>query len=87
MNRVIQRYGLDNPDFSPLLLKMIEDLESHPKSFPKKQGRLADARAYRLRYRGAAWRAVYLVIDELQEVEVLSLAPHDEAYAQAERRV
>jgi len=66
---------------------MIEELERDPKRFPKKSGKLADARAYALRHRGISWRAVFLVHEERREVEVLSLAPHDEAYAQAERRV
>jgi mRNA-degrading endonuclease RelE of RelBE toxin-antitoxin system len=67
---------------------MIDDLERDPKGVgEKKRGRLRGARAYELRYRSTAWRAVYIVREADRIVHVLSLAPHDAAYAKAERRI
>jgi len=83
----IQRYGIENEDFNPRIATMIADLESDPKSYPKKRDKLAEARAYSLQYRGATWRAIFLVEDDFSEVFVASFAPHDEAYNQAEQRL
>ncbi len=85
--KTIQRYGLENDDFNPTVLQMIEDLESDPKRFAKKSGDLAEARSYRLSYRSSAWRAVFVVDDVARVVKIIALDRHDEAYRQASRRI
>jgi len=59
----IQRYGIENEDFNPRIATMIADLESDPKSYPKKRDKLAEARAYSLKrplkYRGTTWRTLF----------------------------
>lgn len=66
---------------------MVEDLETDPKRYAKKRGKLADARSYRIRFRGTAWRAVFTVDDDARVVSIIALDRHDEAYRQAERRI
>jgi hypothetical protein len=66
---------------------MLADLERNPKAYPFKTGKLAEARAYHIAYRGATWRAIFIVDDDFAEVTVLAFGPHDPAYAQAERRI
>jgi len=85
--KAITRYGLQNEDFNPTIFAMIVDLEADPKRYEKKSGDLADARSYRLRYRNAAWRAVFTVDDNTRVVRIIALDRHDEAYRQAGRRI
>jgi hypothetical protein len=86
--RDIGEYGLQNRDFRPTLLALNIELRSNPKQFPKKSGRLKNARAAPLRYRGRhSWRAVFVLDECAREVFVLSLGPHDHAYEAAVRRV
>lgn len=83
----IESFGDHNPDFVPLIARMRDDLQRDPNAYPLKKGKLAEARAYHIEYRGATWRAVFIVDDDLAEVRVISFGPHDQAYAQAERRI
>ncbi len=62
-------------------------LRRDPKVFPKKSGPLRAARAAKLRFRGTAWRAVFTLDEATRTVTILSLGPHDRAYAEAERRL
>jgi hypothetical protein len=57
---------------------MLEDLERFPKSYPEKHDKLADARGYDIKYQGETWRAIYLIDDDIGEVDILSFGPHDE---------
>lgn len=79
-------YGLENPDFSPTLTELIEKLETNPKQFPKKRGKLRHARAAGLKFRAVSFRAVFVLDEEARTVSVLSLDKHDVAYAKAEHR-
>jgi hypothetical protein len=83
----ITRYGVQNADFVPLIATMLDELERNPKAYPLKTGKLAEARAYHIEYRGPTWRAIFIVDDEFSEFIVLSFGPHDPAYAEAERRI
>jgi mRNA-degrading endonuclease RelE of RelBE toxin-antitoxin system len=83
----VQRWGLANEDFAPTLEQLIAALELDPYQFPEKHGgRLADARAADLAYRGRTWRAVYDVDDDFHEVYILAIGEHSAAYDDAERR-
>jgi mRNA-degrading endonuclease RelE of RelBE toxin-antitoxin system len=81
-------FGLANPAFRPTLAHLVAELQRDPKQFPKKSGKLANARAASLRYRGReSWRAVFRLDEAKRVVFVMSLGPHDAAYAAAERRM
>ena len=83
----LRGYGLDDPRFRPTLRKLLDDLKCDPLSFPKKRGKLKDARAASLRFSNVTWRLVF-TIDELRRlVRVLAVAPHDTAYERASRRI
>ncbi len=82
------KFGLTNPAFRPILAELVASLKHDPKQYPKKSGKLADARAASLRYRGrASWRAVFRLDEADRSVLVLSLGPHDDAYDAAKRRM
>jgi hypothetical protein len=67
---------------------LIAALRRDPKQYPKKAGPLRNARAARLRFRSReAWRAVFVVDEQMRRVSVLSLGPHDRAYEEAVRRI
>lgn len=81
------KLGLANPAFRPKLAHLVAELKRDPKQFPKKSGKLANARAASLRYRGReSWRAVFRLDEAERSVYVMSLAPHDDAYDAAKRR-
>jgi hypothetical protein len=80
-------YGLSNTDFTPTLAELVASLEHDPKKFPKKKGKLKDARAADLKYRAVTFRAVFVLNEAARVVRVLSLDPHDAAYEKATRRV
>jgi mRNA-degrading endonuclease RelE of RelBE toxin-antitoxin system len=82
-----QQYGEQNPDFIPTFADLRNQLAINPKQFEKKQGKLKKARAAQLKRLGDAWRAVFTIDEERRIVRVLSLGPHDEAYAEAARRM
>jgi mRNA-degrading endonuclease RelE of RelBE toxin-antitoxin system len=84
----LAKFGLANPTFRPTLAHLVAELKRDPKQFPKKSGKLANARAASLRYRGReSWRAVFRLDEANRTVFVMSLGPHDDAYADAERRM
>jgi mRNA-degrading endonuclease RelE of RelBE toxin-antitoxin system len=73
--------------FRPPIAEILAFLETDPKRFAKKKGKLSNLRSVRLRYAdGIAWRLVFLVDDEAMAVYIFSFATHDVAYAEAERR-
>ena len=84
---LIRERGLADASLKPALLRVLAALQHDPKRFPKKSGPLRDARAAKLRFRGAAWRLVFTLDEERRAVKVLALGPHDRAYAEAERRL
>jgi len=85
----IARYGgEDSPAFTPTIRELKHDLATNPKQFPKKLGKLKDARAAHVRFAdGVEWVAVFRVFEESRTVRVSSFGPHDEAYAEAENRI
>ncbi len=87
VGRDIADYGLTCPDFVPTLKALVEALETNPKQFPKKQGRLKNARAASLKYGPVTYRAVFTLDEKTHVVKWLSLDPHDKAYAKAEKRI
>src|SRR5580658_1475727 len=85
--KVARRYGLHSAIFRPTLGQLVRLLEIEPKRFPKKRGRLRDARAAELLFAdGIAWRAVFTVSESTRTVRILAVGPHDRAYEEAERR-
>lgn len=88
VEKIVAKYGVDSDVFRPKIEDLIDALGADPKQFPKKKGRLRDARAADVRFAdGITWRAVFVVDENTMTVKMLSLAPHDVAYAEAERRV
>jgi mRNA-degrading endonuclease RelE of RelBE toxin-antitoxin system len=66
---------------------LLRALETNPKQFPKKHGKLGTVRAADVRFRdGVVWRAVFSLDEATRTVLVQALGPHDTAYADAERR-
>jgi hypothetical protein len=67
---------------------LFAELETNPKQFPKKKGKLKDARAADVSFAdGVTWRAVFTLVEDTRIVKVLSLAPHDVAYDEAKGRL
>lgn len=87
VRKTVAHHGLTNPQFRPTFGELIAHLENNPYGFPKKLGKLRDAYAAPLKFANVTWRAVFLVDDRERRVEVVGLGPHDQAYADAERRV
>jgi|GEM_PF-4622930 len=84
--KVAVKNGWHNPDFSPTLREIRTSLETNPKQFPTKKGKLKAARAARLRYRGEQWRAIF-VLDEMARVaRWVGLGKRADVYAKTERR-
>jgi mRNA-degrading endonuclease RelE of RelBE toxin-antitoxin system len=79
-------YGLADPAFSPTLGELLKELETNPKQFPKKKGKLKNTRAAPLKFKNVSYRAVFDLDETTREVFVFSLDPHDQAYARASRR-
>jgi mRNA-degrading endonuclease RelE of RelBE toxin-antitoxin system len=85
--REIRGLSLEDPNFTPTLLKIVEALQCDPLQFPKKRGKLKSARAAALRFYGVSWRLVFIVGTKERRVRVLAIGPHDVAYERAERRI
>jgi mRNA-degrading endonuclease RelE of RelBE toxin-antitoxin system len=83
----ISRCGLDDTRFSPTLRELVDALEANPKQFPKKLGKLKNARAAHLRFTDVEFVAVFVLDEAARRVKVLSLDPHDRAYEKAVRRI
>jgi hypothetical protein len=58
-------------------------LETNPKQYPKKQGKLKNLRAADVQHRNVTFRAVFAVDEVARVIKVLSFAKHDVAYARA----
>ena len=87
VRKLILRYGLDSTVFRPTLGALLRALETNPKQFPKKRGKLDFVRAAEVRFRGGVWRAVFYLDESARIVFVQALGPHDIAYADAKRRL
>lgn len=86
--KLIARYDADDPSFRPTLGALRNALATNPKQFEKKSGKLRPCRAAALSFAdGVSWRAVFKLDEPARVVNVLSLAPHDAAYAEAVRRL
>ena len=80
--------GLDSPAFRPRIAELVIALARNPKRFPKKHGKLKEARAAEAHFAdGVTWRAVFIVNEEARTVRVIGLGPHDVAYRDAEDRI
>jgi hypothetical protein len=80
--------GADSSLFRPTIAALIAALKHDPKRFPKKHGKLKDARASETHFAdGVTWRAVFIVNEQARTVRVIALAPHDVAYSDAEDRI
>ena len=80
--------GVGSEQFRPSIGDLINELESNPKRYPKKQGKLKSARSAPLRYsKAVTWRAVFTVDEVARVVLVIALGPHDQAYDEAEHRI
>jgi hypothetical protein len=85
--KTVAKYDLDDDTFRPTLNELLAALESSPKRFEKKAGKLRDCRAAEITFgNGTAWRAVFELNEAAREVRVLDLGPHDVAYVNAIRR-
>jgi mRNA-degrading endonuclease RelE of RelBE toxin-antitoxin system len=76
---------MENLDFNPLLADVIVELETDPKQFEKKHGRLEGIRAAPLRFRNAPWRIPFVLDEERHVVTVITIDKHDAAYRAAGR--
>lgn len=85
---VIEENGGPQSDaFRPRISEVFESLVHDPKRFPKKQGKLSAARSVKIVFNErVAWRLVFTIDEHSHSVRVLSLAAHDKAYLEAERR-
>jgi hypothetical protein len=63
----VVRWGLESADFVPTLEELIDELETNPKQFPPKSGKLAGTRAAEVFYRGTTWRVVFDVDDDFSK--------------------
>ena len=80
--------GVGSGLFRPSIGELIDELETNPKRYPKKRGKLKSARSAPLRYsKTVTWRAVYTVDEVARVVLVIGLGPHDQAYHEAEHRI
>ena len=84
---LIEQHDLTDPVFAPTLEKLIDDLQSDPKQFSKKAGKLKTARAAPIRFNKANWRAVFTLCESERFVLIIALGPHDVAYTDAARRI
>jgi mRNA-degrading endonuclease RelE of RelBE toxin-antitoxin system len=82
---VVEKLG-DDPRFRPSLDDIFESLKTDPKQHPKKRGPLKDHRAASLRFGVVSWRCVFRIDEAERIVYVQSLAKHDTAYEEAEKR-
>jgi hypothetical protein len=74
--------------FRPSIGALIDTLETNPKQFPKKKGKLKDCRAAEVIYAdGVVWRAVFTLDERAHSVFVIALDPHDRAYENAAKRL
>lgn len=76
-----------HPEALQELEELLIALETQPQIFPKKQGKLKSCRAASLKVGSNAWRLIFRIKEKQNEVEILALGPHDDAYDAAERRV
>ncbi len=80
--------GPDTAVFRPTMSELISRMKRDPKQYPKKKGLLQHLRAARVVYAdGVEWRCVFTIDELTRTVTVLSLGPHDSAYADAARRI
>jgi hypothetical protein len=84
--KLVAYHGRDNDDFTPTIGELIELLETDPKTHPKKRGKLRAFRAAAIVFRTEVWRAVFTLNEVHRTVDVVALAPHDDAYREAQRR-
>ncbi len=74
--------------FKPRLGDLFDEVLANPKLYEKKRGKLYECRAAEVRFnRTAVWRCVFRIDEGARIVHILALAPHDVAYAEAERRL
>ena len=85
---IVLHGGIDSPTFRPSIGQLVSDLQTNPKQFPKKSGKLKTARAAPLKFAdGIVWRAVFILDENAHIVRVIALGTHDDAYADASKRM
>lgn len=76
-----------NKKFIEPFKEYLESLKNEPYKYPKKKGKLRACRAISFNIDGKAWRLIFRIIESRDEVEILSINIHDDAYNSAERRI
>lgn len=87
VGKALVDYCVTRPGFGATWNDLRAKLETDPKQFPKKRGKLQLARAASLRHGGVVFRGVFIVREHDRIVRVLALDPHDKAYENAVRRL
>jgi hypothetical protein len=89
VRKTLAKHGGEESDkFRPRIAALIAALRMNPKQFPKKHGQLKDARAAGTTFiDGSPWKVIFVLDEDSRCVNVLTLAPHDTAYAEAKRRI
>ncbi len=86
-SKEIQNLLITNREISKEVKQILQDLAEKPYFFKKKKGKLKSCRALGFKVKGNTWRLVFRIIEAENQVEVLAVALHDEAYSSAERRI
>jgi mRNA-degrading endonuclease RelE of RelBE toxin-antitoxin system len=72
---------------SDVVFKHLPKIATAPyKSGISKRGKLSKLRGYNFGPKGG-YRIVYTILEELRQVMVIAIGPHDQAYRRAERRI
>lgn len=85
--KFVVKSGWHNPEFSPILHEIRESLKANPKRYATKVGKLKDARAAKLRYRGDQWRAIFVIDEDTRTVRWFGLGKRADVYEKTERRL
>lgn len=68
VGKLVAKIGLEDRRFCPTLRELVDALKANPKQFPKKKGKLKDARAAELSFKGVTFRAVFTLNEGTREV-------------------
>lgn len=76
-----------NKEFATEFRGYLKVLSEEPYNFLKKKGKLKSCRALNFQVKGNNWRLIFRIIEARDEVEILAVDLHDNAYSSAEKRV
>ena len=82
----ITDYSFSCTQFKAQWDSILLELETNPKQFPKKGGKIKHCRAASLKYGNVVLRAPFTLDEKQHRVKVLCVEPHDQAYKTAARR-